>query len=574
MSDYLTRLPVELIFKIVENVPLVDILSSVCLVNKRLRSISLMCRRSQLDFGYIDTSMDKSKFDSICRQMVHSTCEVISLTLFNEDDMMATVKNDLFFSRFEIIDKTFPNIRSLTLTCIKYETWRLFKNRLPPLINTLSISLYFSESAHDASDIFNGLLFLSPLLKRLSVKMGNYLKSDFRIRSPNPSIASSVQYLRIEPYAIDILSLIAVAPMFHTLQCGVQSEKLTLAQISPRLLYLQELRIKVRNITWKKMSNLLLSCPRLVSLIVIADNVNTDIADGFEWARILQQIKHFEFKFEFSYHTLREEPLSLDSFRTNFWIKEKKWFVTYDRYFDLNDCSKLYSNSSSIIVRAPHEVFGRLISESTASQPTSFSHVHRLTISDHYLKDSHLYRYTHIKQLDFYEITPTFSTTLKDLMASIDTSQITTCYIGLNRNKTSSFEYIEFLLHLPHLRRLNISLVNLTCFYLHQWPQIVDLKIEHDFYNRSDVLSSNDIDALYHSFPHIKRLDIHSASMLDLAQLLNKWKTILKNLIIRQAHAVSNEQFITRQWIEQNTQLKDFYCISTSDFYNSVKLWF
>jgi len=116
MSDYLTRLPVELIYAILENVPLVDILLSVCLVNKSLRSISLICPRSQLDFSCVNTSMSKSQFDSICTQMLHSTSQVVSLTLFDEDDFMMTpVKNYLFFSRFNIIDKTFPNLRSLTM---------------------------------------------------------------------------------------------------------------------------------------------------------------------------------------------------------------------------------------------------------------------------------------------------------------------------------------------------------------------------------------------------------------------------------------------------------------------------
>jgi hypothetical protein len=98
MSDYLTRLPTELIYRILENVPLVDILSSVSLVNKRLRSVSLICPRSQLDFSCVNISMNKSQFDSICTQMLYSTSQVVSLTLFDENDLMTSVKNDRFFS--------------------------------------------------------------------------------------------------------------------------------------------------------------------------------------------------------------------------------------------------------------------------------------------------------------------------------------------------------------------------------------------------------------------------------------------------------------------------------------------
>jgi len=188
MSDYLTTLPVELIYTIIDNVPLVDILTSVCLVNKRLRSISLIYPRFQLDFSCVNTSMDKSQFDSICTQMVYSTSQVVSLKLFDENDPMAFVKNDLFFSRFNIIDTTFPNLRSLILTYIKYSTWRLFKSRLPPLIMTLSIYLHLSASetysdVTDASDIFNERIFLSPLLKHLSVKNEQCFQENF----PNSS---------------------------------------------------------------------------------------------------------------------------------------------------------------------------------------------------------------------------------------------------------------------------------------------------------------------------------------------------------------------------------------------------
>jgi hypothetical protein len=581
MSDYLTRLPVELIYKILENVPLIDILSSVCLVNKRLRSISLICPRSQLDFSCVNTSMDKSQFDSICTQMLYSTSQVVSLTLFDENDLMMTrVKNYLFFSRFNIIHKTFRNLRSLTLTSIKYETWRLLKTQLPSLITALSICFYLSGSysdqfsyVADASDIFNGLLFLSPLLQRLSVKMTNVLENNLQIRPPNLSISSCIQYLHIKSVRIDLLSLLVVAPMLHTLKCRFQTRNLPLGRVYPRLLYLQQLHIEVQTITWKKMARLLSSFPRLVDLVVIADDVNSDMADGFEWARILQRIKYFEFKFEFSYHALRKEPLNLHSFRTNFWIKEKKWFVTYDRSTNAHDSSILYSNSSSIIVDPPHEINGTIISESTASELSSFSHVHCLTICDQYLKYPFLHRYNHVKKLYLPQVTTTSLKPFNELVTCLDTSQIMTCNIVSKWNSKSSFEYIDFLRNLPRLRRLEVSGVNLSSLFLHQWPHIVDLQIEKYFDNMSHVLSSNDIDALCHSFRHVKRLDIHSSSVTDLPQLLNQMKMILTDIIIRQRHVLNNEQFITCEWIEQNTELKNFHYTSISDFWNSVKLW-
>jgi hypothetical protein len=90
----------------------------------------------------------------------------------------------------------------------------------------------------------------------------------------------------------------------------------------------------------------------------------------------------------------------------------------------------------------------------------------------------------------------------------------------------------------------------------------------------SHVLSSNDIDGLCHSFGHIKRLDIHSSSCIDLPQLLNRMKMVATYIIIKQLHRVKKEQFITREWIEQNTELKNFHYTSTNDFWHSIGLWF
>jgi len=120
MSDYLSTLPVELIHKILEDVPKLDIRLSICLVNKRLRSISLNYPLDQPDLSCTTTSMNKSQFDYICTQLLHSISQVTSLTLFNKDDPMTPVKNSLFFSRFSCINSTFSNLRSLTLTYIKY----------------------------------------------------------------------------------------------------------------------------------------------------------------------------------------------------------------------------------------------------------------------------------------------------------------------------------------------------------------------------------------------------------------------------------------------------------------------
>ncbi|CAF3618419.1 unnamed protein product [Rotaria sp. Silwood1] len=399
--------------------------------------------------------------------------------------------------------------------------------------------------------------------------MTNFKDYKVEIRPPNSSISSSVQYFHLEYVTINLLNLLAVAPMLHTLEGSLKTSDLQFGIIHPCLLYLQRLQIELRTITWTEMVTLLLSFPRLAYLTVIVRYASCNMADGFAWARVLQQIKHFEFKLEF-HNAFKQQSFNLDSFRTKFWLEEKKWFVTYSRSWKDNEYSMLYSNSSSIIVYPPHEMMKMFVSESTASEP-AFSHVHRITINDYYLKCQFLHRYTNIKELYLSEVTTTFPTTLKDLMAGFDTSQIMTCIIGPGWNSNSSYEYIEFLRSLPRLRRLEVSGIDISCLFLHYWPHIVDLKIENTFENRSRLLSSNDIDAICHSFPYIKHLDIYSLSVPDLAQLLSKMKMTLREVFIRQPFKVKNEKLITREWIERNTDLKSFHY--TCDYWNIVCLW-
>ncbi|CAF4157106.1 unnamed protein product [Rotaria sordida] len=401
--------------------------------------------------------------------------------------------------------------------------------------------------------------------------MVGFLDGNVKIRSPNSAILSSVQYFHLERITIDLLSLLAVAPMLHTLQGKFRTPDLKLDRLYPCLLHLQQLRIELWNITWTEMTTLLSSFPRLVYLTITADNVDSDMADGFAWARSLQDIKHFEFKLKFIYDAFEQQPLNLDSFRTKFWLEEKKWFVTYDQRLNADGSSLLYSNSSSLIIYPPHEIIGTLVSESTASELTSFSHVHCLIINDQYLKYPFLHRYTHIKELYLSQVTTTFPTTLKDLMNCLDTSQIITCTIGHEWSKDLFSELIEFLYSLPRLRRLQISSVHLNYFFLQQWPHIIDLKIENDFQGGLHMLCTNDIDGLCHSFTNIERLDIHSSSITDLPQLLNRMKKTLTDIIIRQSRKVNNEQLITREWIERNTELENFHY--TCDFWNAVRLW-
>jgi hypothetical protein len=94
---------------------------------------------------------------------------------------------------------------------------------------------------------------------------------------------------------------------------------------------------------------------------------------------------------------------------------------------------------------------GIIVSKSTGSKPTSFSHVHCLTINYQYLEDALLHRHTYITELKWSQFDTTFPVTIKDLITYLDTSRIITCYVRSEWIRKSSSEITEFLRSLPRL---------------------------------------------------------------------------------------------------------------------------
>lgn len=149
--------------------------------------------------------------------------------------------------------------------------------------------------------------------------------------------------------------------------------------------------------------------------------------------------------------------------------------------------------------------------------------------------------------------------TFKHLANCLDTSQITECYINSWWIQQSPFELIEFLRSLPRLSSFRVSVRVLKCLILYQLPQIVHLMISNDFNSRLSLLCSDDIDAFCRSFTHVQRLHIFASCINDIPQLLNRMKTISTDIIIRQPSNINNEEVITRECIERNTELRNFH---------------
>ncbi|CAF2974343.1 unnamed protein product [Rotaria sp. Silwood2] len=573
--DYLTTLPVELIHKILDDVPTVDILLSVFLVNKRLRSVSMVYPRFQLNFACSVTSINKNQFDCICSQLLNLTSQIVSLTLFDKDDPMTPIKNNLFLSRFSNINIMFSNIRSLTLTYIDFDTLYSFKTRLSLSIVTLSIHLVHNQKFLDllgTSCVLCEVIFFSPSLKQLSLKMSNYSNDLVTIYHQTPTILSSIQYLHIEGITIDLSSLLIIVPMLHTLEVSFHDSNILYNTIHDQPLYLQRLRIELYALTWVTTVIILSSFSRLDYLTVIADDLNNDMANGSAWAELLQEVKHFECKLHFYWRAFTSTPINLDSFRTKFWLEEKKWFISYGQYLDTAS-SILYTNSFSSIDYPSNEMIGILLSESTILESISLSHAQCFTLNYQYIKSAFLHRYIQLKQLNelLVDIMPPMA--FKNINLYLDASRIVKYYSITECSAESPSDVIKFLQNLPNLRALSVSGPVLNYLVFHPWPNIVYLRIENDFDNSLGILCSDMIDAICSSFTHLEILDFHLTCADDLRPIFNRIiNTTIIHILIRQPFGIiHNKRFVSCEWIKRNTELKNFYY--ECDVENSVSLW-
>jgi hypothetical protein len=111
---------------------------------------------------------------------------------------------------------------------------------------------------------------------------------------------------------------------------------------------LQQLSITTDHITILEIQRLLSLMTRLTHLTLHIDKANSDLINGHTWIPLLTKIIVFQFMFGIS----KKDNVDLDSFRTPFWLEEKKWYVTYDQWIDTS-VSFLYTNPCCTEYRYP-----------------------------------------------------------------------------------------------------------------------------------------------------------------------------------------------------------------------------
>ena len=566
MSDYLSALPMELIHRILDYIPTVEFLQSFSFVSKHLRSISIAHSRLRPN---LTIRLDKRQFDSLCTQLFRCTSQIVSLTLFDHDDPLTPIKNALFFTRFHQINEKLSNLRSLALTYITYDTWCSFKDRISSSLTTLSIHLVHVGPRADASmtsAVLNEILLFSLLFEHLSIKMSNYSDRLTFISLKSGISLPFLRYFRSEGISIDTSGLSLLAPLLQTLEFHHRNESIKLNYILLPSLHLQRLRLELRSLSWTEIEAIFTSFSRLKHLIIIVDDARINLADGFLWAAVLRDVKDFQMRLSFGVDVFSRRSLDLHSFRTKFWLEEKKWIVTYQQNLN-NSRSVLYTNPSPINDDSSSTIVGIIPSESTL-----FPGVHCVTINYPYLKQALIHDYIHTTNVDLFNGTGRFTSTFKDLVDYLDTLMITTHHVRSEWIRKSPDDLIGYLCGISYVHALSVPVTILKYLYSNQWAYITDLRIENDPIHGYQLTSSDEIEALCYAFPCIERLDIHSTSTTILPHLLQRMKETLIDVVIRQPlSANQNQQLITRQWIEQNVELTHIHYVR--DNMNSVTLW-
>ena len=562
MTDYLSVLPTELLEVIFAHLSMSDLLASVCYVNKRLRSVSLAHRRFVFDFDSF--AKKNGEFQSVCSYLPLISSELVSLTISNEYDRLMSLKIRRFVSRFLTIDDSFSKLNSITLSSIDCQLWRSINRRLTTLPSLVSLSLRCTEKLDlsIASALLCELRFDSPSLKRLQVKM-HVEDSDGLMIDPRPEPRiSQIEDLSLQGIRVELKSLFAVAPALQSVNVPLR-----LFQFRPDTRFhspenLRHLTISVNFIELHEIEVMLHSLKQLTHLTVISNNVQYDMANGWIWSDLLKSISVFKFHFTFGQSTFTSPPIDLTSFRTPFWLKEKRWFVTCERSIETG-FSLLYSDPYSLSEDSLFFMRNSLIIDSTAPQVTVLPAQTNLMADHPYPIELVLQlrvAYPERTRNSLADCGSTLRAKVDFALEHLHLSQIRSFSAVQCETDLATDVFVKFLQHLPRLRTLRLSLSLLKRLLTCEWPQILQL----DLSVPGDPFTSDEIEPFCRSFPHLDRLGMSIDVLSDLSPLLKhrtKMSTLSHIWISSPGRDRSgnDEQVIDRQWFETNTQLRRFH---------------
>ncbi|CAF3307220.1 unnamed protein product [Rotaria sp. Silwood2] len=451
--------------------------------------------------------------------------------------------------------------------------WNSIRTRLPSFMSLRSISI---SSIHDSNEststlmslIFHDLLFIVQSLKHLSLSTLYGRNETISISSSSLIQTSAIECLTVIGIQINLHQIFAIAPMLHQLNVELINTQFSgINMIFQPSINLQRLSITTSRVTMLDIKRFLSPMTRLTHLCLNIFNVESDMINGHAWIPLLTRIIIFQFVFSIS----NKVDVNLDSFRTRFWLEEKKWYVTFDQWTDTSS-SFLYTNPCFIDYCYPLSFMKKtLVTESTGLESTTCLHTKYLVFNIELpMSEVHLRRFTHAHTLI---VEKDLNISLEYIDRYINLSRIT-CFIqGESETTQTNSEFVRILHNLPHLRSICLHISTLILLFDRHWPQIIALNMKYDSHGRFKQLSSNEIDALWRSFSHLERLNFDRRGVRNLSRLFNNMTITLSKVFIRHYGYINDlkPRIVTRQWLEQNTKLCHFDYFQDNEW--KVHLW-
>jgi hypothetical protein len=221
---------------------------------------------------------------------------------------------------------------------------------------------------------------------------------------------------------------------------------------------------------------------------------------------------------------------------------------------------------------------GIIDTKSTGSQELSLNHVNHFNIKDQLPTDYKcLRRLTNVQKLTITEPEKNSQVLFHNIITYIDISRTTTFFIAPARSKIDATSFVRFISSMPNLSSLSASIIHVKSIIYLQWPNIRRLAIlvaSRGATITERSLTSNEIDVFYRSFTHIEYLSFHQNVILNPTILLNNIPKTISNIVIYHAFNITPAdfpEFVTCNWLEQNTRLRHF--LYSCNELNVVSLW-
>ncbi|UJR29523.1 hypothetical protein I4U23_010740 [Adineta vaga] len=309
-SCLLNNLPVELIHNIFEYLQAYEILQSFRDVNEYLNNIVNNYDRYILNFRHVL----KFQFDLVC-ELIRPN-QVISLTLVDDDE--TPDQCDLFFSYFNI--EQFVNLQSIEIVSNSDKTNKQLTNlyKLKRLLSMILPITYRITSIDDIQKLYPQLRrFVTDTSDIINIKM------------------AQLRYLKLTKYERSPLSYLSIntMPNLRSLDLTLSlSLILSIDWSNSELFWFQLKRLFLKTTDHEILSSISQFLPKLINLKHFEIDVQnaSHVPNGQQWEVLVSHLFIFDFRFTIYEKATNIYEKQFQSFRSSFWLEQKRWFVAYD----------------------------------------------------------------------------------------------------------------------------------------------------------------------------------------------------------------------------------------------------